>query len=187
MSRWKAADTSSYAVPLLLVGALTLAACASPVPSGQQRPPTSRGVGAVGPTNTRTPPVAASASKSKSGVRNVPITLTVGDIELPGALEDSPAARDFAELLPLTVQLSDFHSSEKISDLPRRLKVDEAPSGFDPRVGDIAYYAPWGNLALYYRDAPYAEGLVRLGSLEADAIGELSRLRANATVVLSLA
>jgi hypothetical protein len=85
------------------------------------------------------------------------------------------------------VQLSDFHSSEKISDLPRRLKVDEAPSGFDPRVGDIAYYAPWGNLALYYRDAPYAEGLVRLGSLEADAIGELSRLRANATVVLSLA
>ena len=33
-------------------------------------------------------------------------------------------------------------------------------------VGDITYYAPWGNLAIFYRDQPYARGLVSLGRIE---------------------
>jgi hypothetical protein len=33
-------------------------------------------------------------------------------------------------------------------------------------VGDIAYYAPWGNVAIYYKDFGYSKGLVLLGRLD---------------------
>jgi len=39
------------------------------------------------------------------------------------------------------------------------------PAGFRPSEGDIAYYAPWGNLAIFYRDQPFAQGLVSLGRI----------------------
>ena len=61
-----------------------------------------------------------------------------------------------------------LRGTEKISDLPKRLSTEGAPSGSDPAVGDIAYYAPWGNLAIYYRDFDYSSGLVILGRLDSD-------------------
>ena len=47
-----------------------------------------------------------------------------------------------------------------------------APAGTAASVGDITYYAPWGNLALFYRRFDYAAGLVRLGRIDegADAL-----------------
>ena len=36
----------------------------------------------------------------------------------------------------------------------------------DPSVGDIAYYAPWGNLAIFYKDFGYSRGLIRLGRID---------------------
>jgi hypothetical protein len=33
-------------------------------------------------------------------------------------------------------------------------------------VGDIAYYAPWGNLAIFIKDFGYSRGLVKLGCIE---------------------
>ncbi len=41
-------------------------------------------------------------------------------------------------------------------------------------MGDIAYYAPWGNLAIFYRDWGYGRGLIKLGTLDSD-IGVLQR------------
>ncbi|RQR21284.1 hypothetical protein DIE23_38415 [Burkholderia sp. Bp9143] len=81
-------------------------------------------------------------------------------------LDDSTASRDFASLLPLTLQLDDYASTEKIGDLPKRLSTQGAPAGFKPSAGDVAYYSPWGNLAIFYRDYSYATGLVRLGKLD---------------------
>jgi hypothetical protein len=82
-------------------------------------------------------------------------------------LDDTEVARDFASLLPLTMTLEDYNSTEKIADLPRKLSTRGAPPGSDPDVGDIAYYAPWGNLAVFYRDFGYSAGLVKLGSVDA--------------------
>ncbi|WP_221031508.1 cyclophilin-like fold protein [Actomonas aquatica] len=78
-------------------------------------------------------------------------------------LHDNSAARDFAKLLPLAVELRDYASTELIADLPRALDCSDAPTSHRPRAGDITYYRPWGNLALFYRDAPAAAGLVPLG------------------------
>ncbi len=91
------------------------------------------------------------------------------DIEgapLTATLDDTAAARDFASLLPLGLTLEDYAATEKVSDLPRRLTTAGAPAGTTARVGDLAYYAPWGNLALFYRSAGHASGLVKLGRLD---------------------
>jgi hypothetical protein len=94
------------------------------------------------------------------------IRITVDGTELTATLTDSQATQDFLALLPLTLTLEDYAGTEKVSDLPARLSTEGAPEGSDPSVGDIAYYAPWGNLAIYYRDFGYSNGLVILGKID---------------------
>ena len=106
-------------------------------------------------------PSADAAEKSE-------LRLTINGRSLSATLEDSPAARDFRAMLPLTLKLSDFNGTEKISDLPGRLSEKDAPSGVTPEAGDMAYYAPWGNLALFYRDFSWSRGLIRLGRITSD-------------------
>jgi hypothetical protein len=95
------------------------------------------------------------------------LRLTVGSTVLTATLYDNPTTRDFIALLPLTLTLRDYHSTKKISDLSRKLSTKGAPAGHDPAVGDLTYYAPWGNLALFYKDFPYSTGLISLGKLDA--------------------
>lgn len=81
-------------------------------------------------------------------------------------LDGTAAARDFASLLPLDLTLSDYASTEKVGDLPRRLATHGAPRSYKPSAGDITYYAPWGNLAIFYRGFGNSAGLVRLGAFD---------------------
>ena len=94
------------------------------------------------------------------------IRLTIDGKAIEATLLDNATARDFLSLLPLTLTLEDYASTEKISYLPRKLYTAGAPAGVDSAPGDIAYYAPWGNLAIFYKDAGYAKGLVKLGRLD---------------------
>ncbi|MCB0274338.1 MAG: cyclophilin [Calditrichaeota bacterium] len=102
------------------------------------------------------------------------IKIIIGDTTLIATLADSPTAKDFISLLPLDLKLEDYGGIEKISYLPRKLTEQQAPAGFDPSPGDITYYAPWGNLAIFYRDFGYAAGLINLGKIEGD-FSELHR------------
>ena len=94
------------------------------------------------------------------------IQLELGDTVLSATLEDSAAAKDFASLLPLTLTLNDYAATEKVADLPRKLSTHGAPAGIDPALGDITFYAPWGNLAIFYKDFGYSAGLVKLGQID---------------------
>ncbi|WP_104004382.1 cyclophilin-like fold protein [Marinobacterium lutimaris] len=94
------------------------------------------------------------------------IRIVVAGQELPATLENNASAKAFAEMLPLDLKLDDYHGIEKVSDLPGSLPTHDAPAGIDPDVGDITLYAPWGNLAIFYRDFGYASGLVKLGRIE---------------------
>ena len=102
------------------------------------------------------------------------IRLNLGDTIVTATLENSATSRDFFSLLPLSLTLRDYAATEKISELPRRLDTNGAPPGVDPTVGDIAYYAPWGNLAVFYKDSGYARGLIKLGRIDTD-VQSLSR------------
>jgi hypothetical protein len=96
------------------------------------------------------------------------INIKVRDEVVTATLVDSKTTQDFISLLPLTLTLEDYANTEKISDLPRRLLAEDAPPGSDPAVGDIAYYAPWRNLAMYYNDFGYSNGLIILGKIDGD-------------------
>jgi len=69
-------------------------------------------------------------------------------------------------MLPLTLPMKDFAGREKISgSLSKVLDQRGAPAGHDPSVGDITYYAPWGNLALFYRDGQLRQGIGSAGAV----------------------
>jgi hypothetical protein len=115
------------------------------------------------------------------------IKLTLNGSELAGTLGEGAAARDFAALLPLTVELSDFHGRERVADLPRPLNLEGEPAGTSAQPGAIAHYAPWGNVALFYGNQPHAAGLVLLGHLDDPAAHVLADLPASATAVVERA
>jgi hypothetical protein len=110
--------------------------------------------------------MAPSVQPTDHGEFSMQITIEVEGTTLTAILEDTEAARDFASLLPLLLTLEDYASTEKISDLPRRLSTQGAPAGITPKVGYLAYYAPWGNLAIFHKDFRYSSGLVKLGTLD---------------------
>ncbi|MGG2296731.1 cyclophilin-like fold protein [Aeromonas veronii] len=94
------------------------------------------------------------------------IKMTIAGQIITATLEDSHSARDFFAMLPLALPLEDYADTEKIAYLPRKLTTQGAPKGIDPNVGDLTYYAPWGNLAIFYRDFGYSTGLIKLGRIE---------------------
>src|SRR5258705_12369375 len=111
-------------------------------------------------------PGAERAQAQTGGSSEVKLKLTVGDRVAIASVYDNPTSRDFVSLLPLTLTLRDYASTEKISDLPRKLSTHDAPPGSDPSIGDLAYYAPWGNLALFYRDFEYSRGLIKIAKID---------------------
>lgn len=59
------------------------------------------------------------------------IRLKLEDKVITATLIDNKTTQDFISLLPLTLALEDYAGTEKISDLPRRLSIEDAPSGSD--------------------------------------------------------
>ena len=94
------------------------------------------------------------------------IRLTLDGKRVEATLLDNATARDFLSRLPITLTLEDYNATEKIGYPPRKLSTASAPAGVDPSVGDIAYYAPWGNLAIFYKDFGYSRGLIGLGRID---------------------
>jgi hypothetical protein len=175
VSRSGRAATRALSLILLAITAMALIGCG----------------GGGGNTAATTPPAAAPATTTRTPTETeegseVKLRLTVGGTVLRATMLDSETTRDFISLLPLTLTLSDYAQTEKVSDLPRRLSTAGAPDGVDPDVGDIAYYAPWGNLAIYYRDFGYSSGLVKPGSIES-GVDELGRMSGDFTITIELA
>ncbi|KPI56956.1 hypothetical protein IM33_02760 [Clostridioides difficile] len=103
------------------------------------------------------------------------IKLTFNDKEAIAVLENNPTTQSLLVQLPITVSFDDFAGAEKITYTPTELSKKEAPNGYNPSIGDIACYAPWGNLAIYYKDQPYANGLIPMGHFES-GLEELSNM-----------
>ncbi|WP_349606061.1 cyclophilin-like fold protein [Cupriavidus sp. DF5525] len=108
------------------------------------------------------------ASAAPSQEFPMKIRLQVDGQPVTATLDDNASARDFAALLPLSLTLTDYARIERIAYLPRKLTPAGATAGMPVKAGDIAYYAPWGNLAIFVEsgDANYSGGLVRLGRVE---------------------
>ncbi|QUY50674.1 hypothetical protein JK621_11220 [Serratia plymuthica] len=113
------------------------------------------------------------------------IRIAIGSTHLTATLEDNPTARDFVKLLPLTLTLKDYGDAEKISGaLPQRLSQDAAPESDAGATGDIAYYAPWGNMAFYRGRGPEAAGVIKIGKITSglEALNRPGSLRVTITL-----
>lgn len=104
---------------------------------------------------------------SANGQENrVKIQFVFNGVKVAGSLEENAVAREFLAQLPLTVKLEDYGSTEKIAWLPAKLRQADARESITPKRGDIAYYAPWGNLAIFREDYRHSPGLIKLGRVE---------------------
>jgi hypothetical protein len=106
-------------------------------------------------------------------------------ISLKATMEDNKTSRDFMALLPMKLKLKDYSSTEKVSDLPDTLSTESSAPGYKASKGDITYYSPWGNLAIFYRDFGYASGLIKIGHLDS-GIDILSKIKDGTEVLFEL-
>lgn len=106
---------------------------------------------------------AASAAGRENAVK---IEFVFKGVTVVGLLDESAAANAFLAQLPMTVKLEDYGSTEKIAWLPTKLRRADSGASMTPRRGDIAYYAPWGNLAIFREDFRHSPGLISLGRIE---------------------
>jgi len=98
-------------------------------------------------------------------IENMKLKVTIGDVVLTATFADNPTAKDFILLLPLTVKLDDYASSEKIFYSERKLSTKNAGS-INAVAGDITYYSPWGNVAIFYKDFGISSSLIRIAKLD---------------------
>lgn len=94
------------------------------------------------------------------------IRIDVAGGPVTATLDNNESSQDFVKQLPMTLTLEDYASTEKISDLPKPLSTQGEPAGFTPSSGDITFYAPWGNLAIFHKGFKYSSGLIKLGRID---------------------
>ena len=94
------------------------------------------------------------------------VKLTINGQEFDVTLYDTPAAKALYDLLPLELAFEDFNGIEKIAYMDNELPTDGEPDEFDPDVGDLCLYAPWGNLSIFYKDFRNSKGLISLGHID---------------------
>ena len=129
-------------------------------------------------------PTSQADASSDASASAAKIKLTFDENEAVVTLEDNATTHDFLSMLPVTLTFQDYAGSEKISYLPRSLSTDGAPSAYDPDVGDLILYAPWGNLAIFYRDAGRSSGPVPMGHVES-GLEQLAAMNGNFEVTIT--
>jgi len=95
------------------------------------------------------------------------IRLRIGATEATARLYDNATARDFASLLPATITLHDLGGREKAGPLPR--KLDDGQSQNSYCAGQLGYWAPSNDLALYYHEDGFTipdPGIVMIGEID---------------------
>lgn len=94
-------------------------------------------------------------------------------------LEDNPATRDFYTQLPLTLEFSDYVGKEKVSNALSKPLNTSGLNGYEPQVGDLFYFTPWGNLGIFYAKQPFHSGLVRFGHIDTQTLAKLKSQKRN--------
>ncbi len=109
------------------------------------------GLLALGGCNAAPPGAAAATAPEESRM-----WMTVGERRFAITLADTEAARAFAALLPLTLDMADLHRNEKYADLPQALPTSASRPGAI-RNGDVMLYGARTLVVFYVGfDSSYA-------------------------------
>jgi hypothetical protein len=160
--------------PRLLAGVLLVAATLGVMLAGCSISGPGSGSDQTLPAASTVPTVPTSPRASTGSVR---VVLRLSNGLATATLDDTPAAREFAAMLPLQLKLHDPMGQAKSGPLPRPLDAAGGEPVFDPAVGEIYYSAPSNTFAIFYDDLGQSipdPGLVRLGTIDSstDRIAE---------------
>lgn len=103
------------------------------------------------------------------------IRVRFGENTIVFELNDGTAADSLYAQLPLTVQVDDYSTNEKIFYPQQELDASDSPLA-TAGAGTLAYFAPWGNVVFFYGDYSENPGLFELGHVVsgAELIGRMS-------------
>ena len=103
------------------------------------------------------------------------IKVTDGTNEIIFQLNNSSAATSLYSQLPLTLDVENYGSNEKIFYPPEKLDTSDVIEGACP-AGTLAYFSPWGDVVMYYAPFGSYSGLYVMGEAVegADCIKNLS-------------
>lgn len=90
------------------------------------------------------------------------IEVRSGETAVTYALEDNAAADALLAQLPLTIEIEDYSTNEKIFYPPQALETTGAPAA-SGGAGVLAYYEPWGDVVLFYDGFSENASLFALG------------------------
>lgn len=99
------------------------------------------------------------------------LKITVGGKALTATLAKNETARDFVSVLPLTLSTKDLFGREKYAALPKALS-EKGPRTRKYAVGDIAYWSPSHDIAIYYHDdgeSIPSPGIIPMAKIDGDA------------------
>ena len=116
-----------------------------------------------------------SSETEENDMESTQIAVTCGDVQVVYALNDSLAAQGLLSQLPLTVAVEDFSTNEKVFYPPQELDTTDTPLA-EGGAGTLAYYAPWGDVVLFYDSFSTNGSLFALGEAVSGAenIGQMS-------------
>lgn len=114
--------------------------------------------------------VATKGSDTSTGrTTNVKIRINVADKQVIATVARNETARDFVSLLPLKVSMNDLFGREKYGDLPKALS-EKGPRQKRYEVGDIAYWSPEQQFAIYYHqdgESIPSPGIIPIATIDA--------------------
>ena len=99
------------------------------------------------------------------------IRLRVKDKTITATLIDSKTTREFISLLPLTLTMNDLFHREKFAHLPKAIST-EGKRAHTYEVGEIAYWSPGPDVAIYYRHDGKSippPGIIPIGKIDTGA------------------
>lgn len=77
-------------------------------------------------------------------------------------LNNSQAAKELYEQLPLTMEVENFSTNEKVFYPPQKLGIAGTPLA-EGGKGTLAYYEPWGDVVMFYAPFEKGDSLYELG------------------------
>jgi hypothetical protein len=137
-----------------------------------------------GPSGARNPSVATPQQTSPERSQNVKININIGGKILIATLADNATARDFVSVLPLSLSMKDLFGREKYGDLPKELS-ENGPRKNRYEVGDIAYWSPNQQVAVYYHqdgESISSPGIIPIAKMD----GETEAFNVSGTVKVTI-
>ena len=108
---------------------------------------------------------------SERTTTNMKIRISIADKVVTATVADNATARDFVSVLPLKVSMKDLFGREKYANLPKALS-ENGPRTTSYEVGDIAYWSPAHDVAIYYKqggESIPSPGIIPIAKIDAGA------------------